>query len=62
MLARSLVSLSSKKQNSVALSTTKMEYIAMDACCAQIIHVKQSFLYYGVVLEKVDFLCDKRVS
>ena len=58
MLGRSLVSWSSKKQNSVALSTTKAEYIVVGACCAQILYMKQTLLDYGVVLEKVPLLCD----
>jgi hypothetical protein len=33
-LGRSLVSWASKKQNSVALSTTKAEYVAAGHCCA----------------------------
>jgi hypothetical protein len=35
-----------------------VEYIAAGACCAQILYVKQTLLGYGVVLEKVPFLCD----
>ena len=58
LLGRSLVSWSSKKQNSVALSTVEAEYIAMGACCAQILYMKQTLLDYGVVLEKVPLLCD----
>ena len=58
MLGRSLVSWSSKKQNSVALSTTETEYIAVCACCAQILYMKQTLLDYGVLLEKVSLLCD----
>jgi hypothetical protein len=57
-LGRSLVAWSSKKQNSVALSTAKAEYISAGACCAQILYMKQSLLDYGVVLDRVPLLCD----
>jgi hypothetical protein len=55
LLGRSLVSWSSKKQNSVVLSTAEAEYIVVGACCAQILYMKQTLLDYGVVLEKVPF-------
>jgi hypothetical protein len=58
LLGRSLVSWTSKKQNSVALSTTEAEHIAVGACCTQILYMKQTLLDYGVVLEKVPLLCD----
>jgi hypothetical protein len=58
LLGRSPVSWTSKKQNSVALSTAEVEYIATGACCAQILYMKQTLLDYGVVLEKVPLLCD----
>jgi hypothetical protein len=58
LLGRSLVSWISKKQNSVALSTAEVEYIAAGACCAQILYMKQTLLDYGVVLDKVPLLCD----
>jgi hypothetical protein len=34
------------------------EYIAIGACCAQILYMKQTLLDYGVVLDKVPLLCD----
>jgi len=48
----------SKKQNSVALSMAKAEYIAAGACCAQILYMKQTLLDYEVVLDKVPLLCN----
>jgi len=57
VLRRSLVSWSSKKQNSVTLFTAEAEYIAAGACCAQILYMKQTLLDYGVVLENVPLLC-----
>ena len=62
LLGRSLVSWSSKKQNSVALSTAKAEYIAAGACCAQILYMKQTLLDYGVVLEKYLFCATMKVQ
>jgi hypothetical protein len=58
LLGRSLVAWSSKKQNSVALSTAETEYISAGACCAQILYMKQSLLDYGLVLDRVPLLCD----
>lgn len=58
LLGRSLVSWTSKKQNSVALSTAEAEYIAAGACCTQILYMKQTLLDYDIVLEKVPLLCD----
>ena len=40
LLGRSLVSWSSKKQNSVALSTVEVEYILAGSCCAQLLWMK----------------------
>ena len=60
LLDRSLVSWSSKKQNSVTLSTAEAEYIVVGACCAQILYIKQTLLDYDVVLEKVPLLCDNK--
>src|SRR5262249_9078648 len=53
-----LISWSSKKQNSVALSTAEAEYIAAGSCCAQVLWIKQQLKDYGFVLEKVPIYCD----
>jgi hypothetical protein len=57
-LGRSLVSWSSKKQNSVALSTTEAEYISARSCCAQLLWMKQTLLDFGVRLEEILLLYD----
>jgi hypothetical protein len=46
-IGRSLVSWSSKKQNSISISTAKAEYIAAASCCAQLLWMKQTLKYYG---------------
>jgi hypothetical protein len=57
-LGRSLVSWASKKQNSVALSTTEAEYIAASHCCAQLLWMSQTLRDCGYQLSKVPLLCD----
>ena len=47
----------SKKQNSVALSTTEAEYIAAGSCCAQILWMKQTLRDYGIKLDQIPILC-----
>ncbi|PKA63290.1 putative mitochondrial protein [Apostasia shenzhenica] len=39
-----LVSWSSRKQNSVALSTAEAEYVAAGSCCAQLLWLKHQLL------------------
>jgi hypothetical protein len=58
LLGRSLVSWSSKKQNSVALSTTKAEYIAAVSCCAQLLWMKTTLRDFGINFKRVPLLCD----
>jgi hypothetical protein len=57
-LGRSLVSWSSKKQNSVALSTVEVEYVAAGSCCAQLLWMRQTLKDYGYTMNHVPLLCD----
>jgi len=57
-IGRSLVSWSSKKQNSIALSTAEAEYVAAGACCAQLLWMKQTLKDFGCELTKIPLLCD----
>jgi hypothetical protein len=52
------VSWASKKQNSVALSTTEGEYIVAGHCCTQLLCMRQTLRDYGYKLSKVPLLCD----
>jgi hypothetical protein len=57
-IGRSLVSWSSKKQTSVALSTAEAEYVVAGQCCAQLIWMWQTLRDFGYNLSKVPLLCD----
>jgi hypothetical protein len=57
-LGRSLVSWSSKKQTSVALSIAESEYVAAGQCCAQLLLMRQTLRDFGYNLSKVPLLCD----
>jgi hypothetical protein len=57
-LGRSLVSWSSKKQRSIALSTVEAEYVAAGQCCAQLLWMRQTLRDFGYNLSKVPLLCD----
>ncbi|GKC76871.1 retrovirus-related pol polyprotein from transposon TNT 1-94 [Tanacetum coccineum] len=55
-----LVSWSSKKQKSIAISTTEVEYIAMSGCCAQILWMRSQLTDYGFAFNKIPLYCDNR--
>jgi hypothetical protein len=57
-LRRSLVSLSLKKQNSVALSMAEAEYVAAGNCCAQLLWIRQTLKDYGYTMNHIPLLCD----
>jgi hypothetical protein len=58
LLGISLISWSSKKQNSVALSTAKVEYIFAGSCCTQILWIKATFNDFEIKFKKVSLPCD----
>ena len=57
LLGRSLVSWSSKKQNSIALSTAEAEYISTGSCCAQLLWMKATLSDFGIKFKQVPLLC-----
>jgi hypothetical protein len=58
LLGRSLVSWSSNKQNSVALSTVEAKYIATGSCCAQILWIKATLNDFRIKFKNALLLCD----
>jgi hypothetical protein len=61
-LRRSLVSWSSKKQNSVALSTAEAVYVAAGTCCAQLLWMRLTLRDFDCMFSKVPLLCDNEIA
>ncbi|GJR06354.1 retrovirus-related pol polyprotein from transposon TNT 1-94 [Tanacetum coccineum] len=59
-LGDKLVSWSSKKQKSTAISSTKAEYIALSGCCAQILWMRSQLTDYGFTFNKIPLYCDNK--
>jgi hypothetical protein len=47
-----------KKQNFVALSTAEAEYVAVGACCAQLLWMRLTLKDFGCKFSKMPLLCD----
>ncbi|KAJ9547458.1 hypothetical protein OSB04_020001 [Centaurea solstitialis] len=58
LLGGKLVSWTSKKQNSVSISTAEAEYVAVGSCCAQVLWMRNQVLDYGFQLSKIPIFCD----
>jgi hypothetical protein len=58
LLGWSLVSWSSKKQNSIALSTAEAEYVTAGSCCAKLHWMRQTLKDYGYTMNHIPLLCD----
>ncbi|GKD69441.1 hypothetical protein Tco_1323531 [Tanacetum coccineum] len=55
-----LVSWSSKRQKSPAISSTEAEYIAMSGYCAQILWMRSQLTDYGLEFNKIPMYCDNK--
>ncbi|GJW03260.1 hypothetical protein Tco_1562116 [Tanacetum coccineum] len=60
LLGDRLVSWSSKKQKSTAISSTEAEYIALSGCCAQILWMRSQLTDYGLGFNKIPLYCDNK--
>ncbi|GJZ67398.1 retrovirus-related pol polyprotein from transposon TNT 1-94 [Tanacetum coccineum] len=60
LLGDKLVSWSSKRQKSAAISSTKAEYIAMSDCCAQTLWMRSQLTDYGLGFNKIPMYCDNK--
>ncbi|XP_070042942.1 secreted RxLR effector protein 161-like [Nicotiana tomentosiformis] len=57
-LGSCLISWGTRKQNSVAFSTTEAKYVAAASCCAQLKWIKQQLEDFEVFSDCVQLLCD----
>ncbi|GJV73824.1 retrovirus-related pol polyprotein from transposon TNT 1-94 [Tanacetum coccineum] len=60
LLGDRLVSWSSKRQKSIAISSTKAEYIALSGCCAQVLWMRSQLTDYGLGFNKIPMYCDNK--
>ncbi|GKA89051.1 retrovirus-related pol polyprotein from transposon TNT 1-94 [Tanacetum coccineum] len=60
LLGDRLISWSSKRQKSTAISSTEAEYIAMSGCCAQILWMRSQLTDYGLGFNKIPMYCDNK--
>ncbi|GJU84450.1 retrovirus-related pol polyprotein from transposon TNT 1-94 [Tanacetum coccineum] len=60
LLGDRLVSWSSKKQKSIAISNIEAEYIALSGCCAQILWMRSQLTNYGLVFNKIPLYYDNK--
>nr|GEU94231.1 hypothetical protein [Tanacetum cinerariifolium] len=55
-----LISWSSKRQKSAAISSTKAEYITLSGCCAQILWMRSQLTDYGLGFNKIPLYYDNK--
>nr|GEX04656.1 copia protein [Tanacetum cinerariifolium] len=59
-LSEKLASWSSKKQDCTSLSTAKLEYVSLFACCAQVLWMRTQLTDYGYYFNKIPIYCDSK--
>ncbi|GJX24808.1 retrovirus-related pol polyprotein from transposon TNT 1-94 [Tanacetum coccineum] len=59
-LGNRLISWSSKRQKSVAISSTEAKYIALSGCCAQILWMRSQLIDYGFRFNKIPMYYDNK--
>ncbi|GJT04108.1 retrovirus-related pol polyprotein from transposon TNT 1-94, partial [Tanacetum coccineum] len=59
-LGDKLVSWTSKKQKSTAISTTEAEYITMSGCCARILYMRSQLADYGFAFNNIRLYFDNK--
>ncbi|GJZ42760.1 hypothetical protein Tco_0590015 [Tanacetum coccineum] len=59
-LGDKLVSWSSKKQKSTAISNIEVEYISLSGCCTQILWMRSQLTDYGFQFNKIPLYCDNK--
>ncbi|GJS29177.1 hypothetical protein Tco_0489797 [Tanacetum coccineum] len=59
-LGDKLISWSSMKQKSIAISSIEAEYIALSGCCAQILWMRSQLTDYGFTFNKIPLYCDNK--
>nr|GEX68018.1 putative RNA-directed DNA polymerase [Tanacetum cinerariifolium] len=59
-LEERLISWSSKRQKSAAISSMEAEYITLSGCCAQILWMRSQLMDYGLGFNKILMYCDNK--
>nr|GEW34411.1 retrovirus-related Pol polyprotein from transposon TNT 1-94 [Tanacetum cinerariifolium] len=59
-LGERLISWSSKRQKSAAISSMEAEYIALSSCCAHILWMRSQLSDYGLGFNKIQMYCDNK--
>ncbi|GJU48433.1 retrovirus-related pol polyprotein from transposon TNT 1-94 [Tanacetum coccineum] len=60
ILGDRLVSWSSKRQKSAAISSTEAEYFALSGCCAQVLWMRSQLTNYGLGFNKIPMYYDNK--